>query len=90
MRLRLNQAADTVRFVIEDEGPGIDPEAQKHIFDKFYQADNSREQEGNGLGLALVKRIVDACNGGISAENRQEGGCSFTVVLPVERDAEET
>ena len=55
---------------------------QKHIFDKFYQADSSREQEGNGLGLALVKRIVTVYGGEISVENRKERGCRFTVRLP--------
>lgn len=82
IRLKLDQADGKVRFVIEDEGPGIRPEDQKHIFDKFYQADNSREQEGNGLGLALVKRIVTVYGGEISVENRKERGCRFTVRLP--------
>ena len=82
--LRLKREGDDIRFTIEDEGPGIDPEAQKHIFDKFYQADSSREQEGNGLGLALVKRIVTACGGTIAVENRAEGGCRFTVTLPAD------
>ena len=82
VRLRLRREDGAVRFVIEDEGPGIAPEAQKHIFDKFYQEDSSRKQEGNGLGLALVKRILDANGGEITVENRPEGGCRFTVALP--------
>ena len=90
MRLRLKEEGGFVRFTIEDEGSGIDPEAQKHIFDKFYQADNSRKQEGNGLGLALVKRIVDAYNGVITVENRAEGGCRFTVALPAAHGGSET
>ena len=85
IRLKLDQADDGIRFVIEDEGPGIRPEDQKHIFDKFYQADSSREQEGNGLGLALVKRIVTAYGGEISVENRKERGARFTVTLPVQK-----
>ena len=85
IRLRLTEADDKILFTIEDEGPGIRPEDQKHIFDKFYQADNSREQEGNGLGLALVKRIVMAYGGKITVENRKERGCRFTVILPAQR-----
>ncbi len=84
IRMRLRQQEGTVRFTIEDEGPGIDPEALRHIFNKFYQADSSRKQEGNGLGLTLVKRIVAVCGGEVSAENRGEGGCRFTVTLPAE------
>ena len=82
VRLRLNRADGGVVFTIEDEGPGIPPEARKHIFDKFYQGDSSHRQEGNGLGLALVKRILNACGGEIFMENLPERGCRFTVTLP--------
>ena len=85
IRLKLNQADSEIRFAIEDEGPGIRLVDQKHIFDKFYQADSSREQEGNGLGLALVKRIVTVYGGEIFVENRKERGCRFTVTLPVQK-----
>ena len=69
-------------FTVEDEGPGLTDEAKKHIFDKFYQADSSHKQDGNGLGLALVKRILHISGGDISAENiTDKGGCRFTVVL---------
>ena len=84
LRLRLRQEEGRVIFTVEDEGPGISQEDQAHIFDKFYQADSSHKQEGNGLGLSLVKRIVTACNGEITVENRKEGGARFTVVLPQE------
>ncbi|MBR3906164.1 MAG: HAMP domain-containing histidine kinase [Clostridia bacterium] len=84
LRLRLRQEEGRVIFTVEDEGPGISQEDQAHIFDKFYQADSSHKQEGNGLGLSLVKRIITACNGEITVENRKEGGARFTVVLPQE------
>lgn len=67
-------------FTLEDAGEGIAEEAMNHIFDKFYQGDSSHKQEGNGLGLALVKRILDFIGGEIRAENI-EGGCRFTVTL---------
>ena len=82
IRIRLEKRDKKVLCTVEDEGPGISEEAGKHIFDKFYQADSSHKQEGNGLGLALVKKIVTISGGEISAENRQEGGARFTVTLP--------
>lgn len=83
LRLRLRCDGHCAVFTVEDSGPGIDPEAQKHIFDKFYQADISRMSEGNGLGLALVKRILDVCGGSVFVENLPTAGCRFTVKLPL-------
>ncbi|MDO5323778.1 MAG: HAMP domain-containing sensor histidine kinase [Clostridia bacterium] len=82
VRLRLSRSDGGVIFTVEDEGPGIPPEAQKHIFDKFYQGDSSHREEGNGLGLALVKRILNVCGGEIAQENLPGRGCRFTVKLP--------
>lgn len=82
VRLRLFEEKENICFTVEDNGIGLSEEALKHIFDKFYQADSSHKQEGNGLGLALVKRIVSMHDGTVSAENIKEGGCRFTVTLP--------
>lgn len=80
--LKLKKEVGKFVFTVEDEGPGLTDEAKKHIFDKFYQADSSHKQDGNGLGLALVKRILHISGGDISAENiTDKGGCRFTVVL---------
>lgn len=79
--IRLLRDKDGIVFTVEDNGPGISAEAQKHIFDKFYQADSSHKEEGNGLGLALVKRILAICQGEISVENVSPNGCRFTVRL---------
>lgn len=81
VRVKLMQCTDKVVFTIEDNGPGINEEAKKHIFNKFYQADSSHKEEGNGLGLALVKKILSITNGEISVENMTGGGCRFTVIL---------
>ena len=81
VKLQLARRLRKLIFTIEDQGPGITEEAQKHIFDKFYQADASHKQEGNGLGLALAKRILTIEKGQITAENIPEGGCRFTVTL---------
>ena len=82
IKVRLYKKNGQIIFTIEDEGPGLSEEAQKHLFDKFYQADTSHKEEGNGLGLALVKNILTLCGGEISAENVTTGGCRFTVTLP--------
>lgn len=82
--LRLRQADDEAVFTIDDNGPGIAPEEQERIFHKFYQSDSSREMSGNGLGLALVKQIVEFSGGTVSVENLPEAGCRFTVRLPMQ------
>ena len=81
VRIALEKREHTLEFIICDEGPGLSEDAQKHIFDKFYQADSSHKQEGNGLGLALVKRILAIENGTVRGENRKQGGARFTVTL---------
>ncbi len=81
VKIKLKKQQDNICFIVEDAGPGLSDEAQRHLFDKFYQADSSHKQEGNGLGLSLVKRIVTIIGGEISAENIESGGCRFTVNL---------
>lgn len=71
-----------VSISISDEGDGMSEDVQKHIFEKFYQGDSSRKTEGNGLGLALVKRIVELCKGTVAVKSAPENGAVFTVVLP--------
>ena len=81
VKMTLTKRLRKIIFTIEDSGPGLTEEAQKRIFDKFYQADGSHKQEGNGLGLTLVKRVLTIEGGEIQAENRPLGGCCFTVTL---------
>ena len=81
VKIHLVKKLKKLIVTVEDQGPGLSEEAQKHIFDKFYQADASHKQEGNGLGLALVKRILTIEKGQITAENVPEGGCRFAVTL---------
>ena len=81
LRIRLFTRDNKIIFTVEDSGPGLSEKTKRHLFDKFYQEDSSHKQEGNGLGLALVKRIVTITGGTIEAENRKEGGCRFTVTL---------
>ncbi|MBQ2829742.1 MAG: HAMP domain-containing histidine kinase [Oscillospiraceae bacterium] len=83
VRVRLRRCDTGVVFTVEDEGSGIPDAARQHIFDKFYQSDSSHREEGNGLGLTLVRRIVDASGGSVTAENLAPRGCRFTVLLPI-------
>ena len=84
VQISLSTCGNEIRFQIRDFGPGIPDAAMKHIFSRFYQADSSHKQEGNGLGLALVDKILKLENGRIQAENCPNGGCRFTVYLKAE------
>ncbi len=75
-----------MRIVVSDTGAGISAEDQKHIFDRFYQADPARkggEKHGAGLGLAIANEIVQAHGGRISVRSRQGEGSTFEVFLPL-------
>jgi signal transduction histidine kinase len=82
--VRVRREGDRVVMRVADTGPGIPRHALKKIFDDFYRVDNdlTRTTKGTGIGLALVKRFVEAMGGHVSAANNDGPGCTITITLP--------
>ena len=68
-------------MAVSDNGCGISPEVGKHIFERFYQGDTSHATQGNGLGLALVKKVIDIVGGHIHVQSVLGEGTAFCVEL---------
>ena len=84
----MEDSAKYVTLTVKDTVCCINAETGAYVFDKFYQSDASHSSEGNGLGLALVKKVVDILGGGISVESAPGEGSTFTVRLrKVEQNA---
>ena len=86
IRIKMMRTEGAAVFTIEDDGPGIVPGDEEHIFTKFYQSESSHGMEGNGLGLALVRQIVEMSGGSVDVQNLEARGCRFTVRLPLEQE----
>jgi two-component system sensor histidine kinase MprB len=69
-------------LTVDDEGPGISPADLPHVFDRFYRAEESRGMPGSGLGLSIVKQVVERHAGHVTAERRATGGTRITVRVP--------
>jgi len=84
MTLELD-GADRVHVIVKDTGPGIPPEQQAAIFEKFHQVDSSRtrEHQGTGLGLAITRELVQMLGGSIRLESAPGEGAAFIVTLPI-------
>lgn len=79
--ISLKKEKNNIIVRVGDNGCGMSREMQKHIFDKFYQGDASHSQEGNGLGLALVKQVVNMLDYKISVESALGKGSEFVIVI---------
>lgn len=82
VRVSLRKADGRIIFTVSDSGIGIAEEDKGRIFDRFYRGDKARMKDGNGLGLVIVKKIVDLAGGRIHFISEQNKGTEFTVELP--------
>ena len=82
LEITLDEDEAWVYVTVGDTGIGMTEEVQARVFEKFYQGDASHKTKGNGLGLALVKRIVDLCGGFVSVTSEPGVGSTFRVLLP--------
>lgn len=82
--VKVSASDDVVRLSVTDTGPGIAPEHQARIFERFYRIDSgrSRESGGTGLGLALVKHVAERAGGSISLDSQPGAGSTFTLTVP--------
>jgi signal transduction histidine kinase len=81
IEVRITEQENSITVSVRNTGSEIAPEHQERIFNKFYQADESHASEGNGIGLAIVKRVVELHEGEISVSSGS-GSTTFTVTLP--------
>ncbi len=86
VRIRCEDAGEYVRVVIDDNGPGVPPEALPKLFDVFYRSDSSRNKpdNGSGLGLAITAKILERFGGTIHAENMNPKGLRIVMTIPKE------
>jgi signal transduction histidine kinase len=85
IRLATGSEGDRAWIAVADEGPGISPEDQPHVFDRFWRADKARSRAdgGTGLGLAIVRQIAESHGGSIRLQSKVGVGSSFVIWLPV-------
>lgn len=86
VRIKAKKYENLITVSVSDTGCGMSNETGKHIFEKFYQGDTSHATNGNGLGLALVKKIIDIMNAQIYIESELGKGTTFTVKLDIQEN----
>ena len=90
--IRLSCAPELLTLIVEDTGPGIEPEFLPYVFEMFRQADasSSRQHSGMGIGLALVKQLIELHGGKVAAASTPGQGARLTIELPTARETEST
>ena len=80
--VRMTEEGNSVLLEVEDSGPGMTPEEASRAFDRFWQADSSRSSTGAGLGLAIVRSMVDALGGKVTLVSDTAMGTRVLVIIP--------
>jgi len=88
VRLGASRDNGKVKLTVADNGVGIPAQHLPHVFDRFYKADQSRSQAGSGLGLSIVKAIIDRHGGTVSVRSEQGAGTVFTILLSAQERRE--
>jgi signal transduction histidine kinase len=83
IEIKLKKEQDFIHVKIIDEGIGMDDSDLERIFERFYQAESSRHQEGHGLGLVIAKTILEKMDATIEVESSKGRGSIFTIKLPI-------
>lgn len=86
VEVKLEKQGEKISVTVSDTGCGISPDTGARLFDKFYQGDTSHSKEGNGLGLALVKKVIDILGGEIAVKSEVGKGSAFTVTLKADME----
>jgi len=89
LKVECRRDGDFAKIRIRDYGAGMPDKVRERIYEKFYQGDASHGASGNGLGMAIVKRIVDLCNGKIVIKSQLQKGTVVIVYLPISNTGSE-
>ena len=81
MAVNLRKEKSALMVSVTDQGEGMRADTQVHIFEQFYQGDTSHTTQGNGLGLSMVKKVLELHGGSIAVDSAPGQGSSFTVTL---------
>jgi signal transduction histidine kinase len=86
--ISLKKIGNSIEFIVKDSGIGVPEAEQAHLFNKFFRATNARRArpDGTGVGLFLAKKVIDAHDGEIIFESKEDKGSSFGFRLPIPKD----
>ena len=87
VKIRARRDGNEAVVSVVDEGPGIAPDEQERVFDRFYQSQNGNHARGTGIGLTIAQRFTEQHGGRIWVESEPEHGATFSFTMPVAADA---